>query len=265
MYLSHFKLSSSPFSGRGPHQHFFACGTHQEALARLEFLVANRRTLGLLLGPMGIGKSIIVRKLAERLGRQGCYVAKASLVGLTGEELLSSLINQLGCGDRQQAHPVRLWRRLGDRLAEFRALQKRVVFLLDDLDLASEELQSFVIRLVSADAASDACHTLIAACDVNRLGVVSERILHLVDLRVDLDAWSEAETGAYLKAALAKAGCDTAVFDDEAVKQIHGLSDGIPRQVNRLADLALVAAAGQRTDHIDGETVAAVAGELVAC
>jgi general secretion pathway protein A len=160
---------------------------------------------------------------------------------------------------------MRLWRRLGDRLAEYRAIKKQTVFLLDDLDLATDELQSFVIRLASADPSGEASHTLIASCDVDRLGVVSERILSLVDLRVDLDAWSESETGEYLKAALAQVGCRTAVFDNEAIQQIHELSQGLPRQVNRLADLALVAAAGERSDRVAGETVAAVAGELVAC
>ena len=265
MYLSHFKLTSSPFSGRGPKQHFFASGTQREALARLEFLVTNRRTLGLLLGPTGIGKSLLLKQLAQRLGRRGCCVASAALVGQTTEEILWNLTTQMGCAERTEIQAMRLWRRLGDRLAEFRAIKKQTVFLLDDLDLATDDLQSLVIRLASADPSGDACHTLIAACDVDRLDAVAERILSLADLRVDLDPWSESDTGEYLQAALAQAGCRTAVFDDEAVKQIHELSEGLPRQVNRLADLALVAAAGQRTDRVAGETVAAVAGELVAC
>jgi general secretion pathway protein A len=265
MYLSHFKLSTSPFCGRGQAQHFFESGTYLEALARLEFVVANRRTLGLLLGPAGTGKSLILRKLGQRLLRRGCRVASADLVGQSSEEILWSLASQLGIIERSEVHPARLWGRLGERLAEGRTLQKQTVFLLDDLDLASGELQSFLIRLVGADPSGDACHTLIATCDANRLDVVSERLLDLVDLRVDLDPWSEKETRDYLHAALAGAGCREAIFGEEAVAQIYELSGGVPRQVNRLADLALVAAAGERRDRVDGQTVAAVAGELVAC
>lgn len=265
MYLSHFKLQTSPFSGRGQAHHFFQSGTHQEALARLEFLVSNRRTLGLLLGPAGSGKTLILQQLARRLSRRGCRVVTVDLVGLTAQELLWNLTALVGCGGRSEVPPARLWARLSDRLFECRTLGKQTVFHIDDLDLASGELQSFLIRLVHADPSPEACHTLIVACDADRLHVASGQLLSLVDLRVDLDPWSKAETGEYLNTALAEAGCRATIFDESAIAQIHELSGGIPRQVNRLADLALVAAAGQRNEQVDGETVAAVAGELVAC
>jgi hypothetical protein len=161
--------------------------------------------------------------------------------------------------------PGRLWTRLCDRIEENRRLRRTTVLLLDDVDAAAPDLQLHLIRLVHADQSPEALHTMVLTCDAARTDFIDDRLTSLVDLRVDLDDWTESETAEYLQAALTQAGCTDGVFTEEAVAQIHELSGGNPRQVNRLADLALVAAAGQRSDRVDGETVAAVAGELVGC
>lgn len=264
MYLSHWKLAESPFATRVNVHQFFPSTTHQEALARLEFLVRHQRPLGLVLGAGGMGKSLLLHKLAHRLSRQGCRVALAALVGLGSDELLWTLSSQLGCGERIDLGAGRLWARLADRLAENRRIHRSTVFLLDDLDAANPEVQALLIRLLHADPSPEGRHSLVLACDEARLDHVTQRLLELVDLRVDLEPWNEAETARYLQAVLSDAGCPEGVFDAPAMAEIHALSGGIPRQINRLADLALVAAAGQKADHVDSGTVAAVAGELVA-
>jgi general secretion pathway protein A len=265
MYLSHWKLAESPFARRMDVHQFFPSSTHQEALARLEFLVSHHRPLGLLLGPGGTGKSLLLYKLAHRLSRRGVRVALATLVGATAEDVLWCLAAQLGCGDRADIPPARLWTRLVDRIEENRRLHRSTVFLLDDIDEAATEVQSLLIRLAHADPTAHAQHSLVLACDSARIDHVTSQLLDLVDLRVSIDPWEGAETAEYLKSAMVNAGCSEGVFADTAIAEIHALTGGVPRQVNRLADLALVAAAGQQSDHVDGETVAAVAGELVAC
>ena len=64
MYQAHWNLQETPFSGRNPKARFFASPTHDEALARLHFLVDERRRLGLLLGPAGSGKTLVLELLA---------------------------------------------------------------------------------------------------------------------------------------------------------------------------------------------------------
>lgn len=265
MYLSHWNLAESPFARRMDIHQFHPSSTHQEALARLEFLVSHRRPLGLLLGPAGTGKSLLLYKLAHRLSRRGCRVALASLAGAGADDILWSLSAQLGCGDRADLGGPRLWARLADRIEENRRLHRSTVFLLDDIDEASPEVHSLLIRLVHADPSGQAQHSLVLTCDTARIEYVAPSLLDLVDLRVTLEPWEEAETATYLQTALVNAGCSEDVFADEAIAEIHILSGGVPRQVNRLADLALVAAAGQQAEHVDGEIIAAVAGELVAC
>jgi type II secretory pathway predicted ATPase ExeA len=43
---------------------------------------------------------------------------------------------------------------------------------------------------------------------------------------------------------------------------LHALSEGVPRRVNQLASLALMAGAARQIPLIDGETVASIHHEL---
>ena len=71
----------------------------------------------------------------------------------------------------------------------------------------------------------------------------------------------EDETSAYVKAS-EPAGRSTPAFNDAALARLHELSGGIPRRVQQLADLALLAGAGQNLGQIDVEVIDTVIGEL---
>jgi general secretion pathway protein A len=94
---------------------------------------------------------------------------------------------------------------------------------------------------------------------ISRLGA---RLLEQVSLRIDLAAWSEAETNDYLRDSVAQAGRPTPAFAPAAARRLFELSGGAPRKLNQLAQLALVAGAAQRLGLIDAATIDAVQEEL---
>ena len=66
MYASHWGLRESPFRNCLDPHCFYQSPTHEEALARLHFLVEQHRRLGLLLGPDGSGKSLLLEVFAAQ-------------------------------------------------------------------------------------------------------------------------------------------------------------------------------------------------------
>jgi type II secretory pathway predicted ATPase ExeA len=54
-----------------------------------------------------------------------------------------------------------------------------------------------------------------------------------------------------------------AVFDPAALENVHELSGGIPRRINRLAVLALLIGYAEEQRRVTAEHVAAVAAELL--
>jgi type II secretory pathway predicted ATPase ExeA len=134
--------------------------------------------------------------------------------------------------------------------------------LFDDADAASTEVTQQITRLVQHDQRPDSGLTIVIAGLPERTDRLGRRLLELAELRVDLEPWSAEDTANYLHEALHRAGREAPIFETTGAERIHDLAEGTPRRVNQLADLALLAAAGQGLEQIDGRTVDEVFQEL---
>lgn len=262
IYNTHWGLRDTPFRGCHDPRMFYQSPTHDEALARLHFLVDERRRLGLLLGPPGTGKTLLLDVFAAQLRKQGVPVAYASLVGLEPQELLQKLSLDFGLSLGRGGATIYLWRRLVDRLLEYRYQQLTAVVLLDDVDQASSAVLTHVTRLVQHDRSPESRLTMVLAAQRERISRVGATLAELAELRIDLEPWEKTDTEQYLKSALAQAGSQADVFTEAAVARLHSLSGGIPRHVAQLADLSLLAAAGRELPQIDAEVVESAYHEL---
>jgi general secretion pathway protein A len=264
MYRSQWGLTQAPFGSRPNPAFFYVSPTVEEGLARLQFLVDERRRLGLVLAPPGGGKSVLLTVLAEQLRRSQRQVAHFNLLGLSAADFLWQLASQWGIAFDDDSPLRAIWRAIGDRLVENRCQRVDSVILLDDCDEAGPEALEAVARLAQLDLSSEARLTIVVAAETGRAAALGSRLLELADLRVDLDPWEAADTESYVASALKSAGAVTAAFEPEAVRRLHDLAQGIPRRVNQLADLALLAAAGKQLPQVNAETVAVVSEELAA-
>ncbi len=261
-YRTHWGLREAPFpSGINPRV-FYHSPTHEEALARLQFLVEQRQRLGLLLGASGTGKSLVLDMLGRQLRRGGARVANIDLLRINAHEFLWLLAAELGLNPDRRDDVFTLWRAIMDGLAEIRYQQLETIILLDDADEAQPEVLDHVVRLAQCDPGLATPLVLVLSTVTDQVLKVGPRLLDLAELRIDLEPWDESDTHGYLNAALAWAGRTTPVFADEAVARLHQLAGGVPRRVNQLAAIALVAGAGRELRRIDAETIDSVYHEL---
>ncbi len=263
MYESHWGLRESPFRGFTDPRYFYCSPTHDEALARLSFLIENHRRLGLLLGMPGSGKTLLLRVLARQLQETGYQVAMVNLLSLDARAMMWELATQLNRNPREQETPFQLWRGIMDRIAENRYQQLPTVILLDDVGEANPEVLTHIVRLVNHDLSAESYLTVVLAADPQAQKQLGRRLLELSELRIDLDSWEPDDTLHYLQDSLAKAGSQRPVFAAEAATRLHELTHGVPRQVSNLAEMALLAGAGRQLPEIDAATVESVYEELV--
>ena len=262
MYPSHWGLQESPFRNCLDPRFFYQSPTHDEALARMHFLVEQRRRLGVLLGVCGSGKSMLLEVFAEQLRRLGTPAARISLQGLAPDEFLGQLATSFQLNPSPDESRVALWRMVTDRLSEYRYQQVGTAILLDEADTADEQVLSQVSRLAAFDLSSQSGITILLAAQPERLRHLGTRLLELAELRIDVEPWQQSDTEDYLSTSLSQAGRESPVFDAPAVTRLHELSHGIPRRVSRLADLSLLAGAGAELEEIGAEVVESVYSEL---
>lgn len=262
MYTAHWGLEKPPFVTGTAEQVFFTGVPQQEALARLRFLVHQQRRLGLLLGEMGQGKSLILEMFAEECAQENWLAAKISLVGLSVREFEWELATELGAAPRLGDDSLRLTRRVEERLRQTRWQGERTIVLLDDVDQAGVDVMTQIQRFASQPTSRVGNLTLILAVNSKQINRLGARLFDLVDLRIDLDAWDAQDTIGYLQLALVAAGAERPVFEESALAEIHRLTKGVPRYVNRLADYALVAGSSAGLDVIDEQTVTAAHEEI---
>jgi general secretion pathway protein A len=262
MYQEHWGLRESPFRGLLDPNYFYQSPTHDEALARLHFLVEQGRRLGLLCGPPGSGKSLLLKVFAEQLARTARPVARLSLLGVAPAEMLWLLAAEWGLGPDPAGSMAAVWRALADRLAEYRYQQLEAVVLLDDADQADREVLQQVARLARFDSSPEMRLTIVLAGRNEGMSKLGGALLDLAELRIAVEPWQQSETEDFVNAMLTQAGGKSPVFAGPAVARLHELSHGIPRRAAQLADLALLAGAGQQLPQIDAELVEAVYQEL---
>lgn len=264
MYETHWGLREAPFRSFGDPRCFYCGATHEEALARLHFLVTNGRRLGLLLGGSGSGKTLLLQVFAEQLRAAGHHVALLNMMALDGRELLWELATQLKRHPGVEDSAFQLWRAVVDRVAENRYQRVPTVILLDDADDASSEALAYVTRLIRQDTSADLGLTVVLATDPRRLLHLGRRLVDAVDLQIELESWEPADTSAYLETSLARAGAEQALFDGAATERLHELAQGVPRRISHLAELSLLAGAGRGLPRIDVATVESAYRELAA-
>jgi len=262
MYQAHWGLRESPFRGYLDPKSFYQSPVHEEALARLHFLVDQHRRLGLLLGPSGSGKSLLLEVFAEQLRRGGQPVARLSLLDVEPTEMLWLLATEWGLNPEPSQSASVLWRMLTNRLIEYRYLQGNAVVLLDDVDQADCQVLQHVTRLARFNPLPESWLTVVLAGREGAAARLEESLLDLVELRIDVEPWERTDTEDFVNTMLAQAGRRSPVFAEPAVDRLHELAHGIPRCVSQLADLALLAGAGQNLQQIDAGVVESVYQEL---
>jgi general secretion pathway protein A len=262
MYLDHWGIARSPFGVDLDVAGFYASPAHEEAQARIEFLVSTRRRLGVLLGPTGIGKTLSLYVAAGQLRRTGKVAVLVDALGASVREVLWQLAGQLGTGPRDDDDAARLWRRIASRVKENRFQNIETVMLVDDAGHAGPDLVTQLVRLARLDPSPDSRWTMILTALQPQAARWNASLRELIDLRIDIEPWDESDTIGYVQSSLVDAGRLEPAFTDEAIALLHELSGGVPRQVARLADFALLAGAGAELELIDAETIRAAHAEI---
>ena len=264
MYENYFGLTKTPFSKDIAASQLFGHAGHDEALARLGYLV-KERAIGVLTGEVGSGKTVALRALTSNLdASRHTVVYFCGLAGIRG--FYMEFVSSLGAiPNFLRAHMVRQAKELIAQ--ETTEKRKNLIVIIDEAHLVPIELLE-ELRLLTNEAMDSKSQfslilsgqpTLRRKLQLTQLNALSQRI----SLRYQLKGLARDETAKYIHHHLTLAGRADALFSDDAVSLIHSSSAGIPRKINNLCAQALIAGFIEKKAIIDESTVNRAVAETV--
>jgi type II secretory pathway predicted ATPase ExeA len=261
---AHYGFTRTPFSRDLAPSQLFQARAHQEAVARLKWLI-DETAIGVVTGEVGAGKTVAARATVAGLDASRftvIYLANP-MVGARG--IHHHLVTALG--DTPRFHRPALIAQTSDLLAaEHEERRKTVVLIVDEAHLLSVEQLEQLRLLTNAemDSRSRLALVLLGQPTLRRrlkqghFAALDQRI----GLRFHLAGLPLEETAAYLKHHLSLAGRSDPLFSDDAAGLIHQTARGIPRAINNLAVQALIAAYAETKGIVDESCAQAAVTEV---
>jgi type II secretory pathway predicted ATPase ExeA len=264
MFKSFYSLSRRPFDKEIRAKDMFMSSSHQELLARLNYLKDNRG-IGMVTGDAGSGKTSSLRAFTAALNPSLYRVVYFPLATVTVQDFYRGLALSLGL--EAAFRKVDLFHQIQTTIQSLYS-EKRItpVIILDELQLASSNFLSDLHLLFNFSMDSENPFILML-CGLpslsTKLSLMHQQPLaQRLIMRYKAPPLTPDETRAYLEHHLTLAGARHPIFSENAIAAITTVSRGLPRLINHLATNTLIYGCQMKLEILDEEAVRQAAIDL---
>jgi type II secretory pathway predicted ATPase ExeA len=244
MYERYFGLRERPFELSPNPRFLFLSNKHREALTHLQYGLAGRPGVTVLIGEAGTGKSMLVRTALHALGGVDRGIVHLSNPTLTRTEFFEFLAAGFGFTADAAASKTTFLRELEAAIALRAESHTTLSLIVDEAQSLPHELLEEIRLLTNIEVAGRSLAVvLVGQPELSaRLNDSSLRQLkQRVALRCELAPLDFRETASYIAGRIGVAGGNAELmFTRDAVIAIHEHSKGIPRTISVICDNALV-------------------------
>ncbi len=267
MYTSFFGLQEKPFAITPDPRYLYLSERHAEALAHLLYGINEAGGFIQLTGEVGTGKTTVIRSLLEQLPGHA-EVALILNPRITPPEFLLTICEELHLqvpADSRNSTKA-LMDLLGHYLLEAHARGRRVVLIVDEAQNLSFETLEQVRLLTNLETATTKLLQIILIGQEELRSLLEQPDLRQLAQRITgryhLSPLSIAESAGYVKHRMRVAGATAEAFTPGALREIHRLSNGIPRVINVVSDRALLGAFTREEHRVGANFIRQAASEV---
>ncbi len=257
MYLSYWNLVEEPFRNIADARFTFLGDQHREGLARLVYSVDRRKIGGVLVGPYGIGKSMILELLGMRLtDKKDIQFIKMDCPPSGAADLARQIAYRLG----HRTPIVQPYDVLNIIEEKFTAGPCRhLVLALDEAQFLHQSADREFLHLITnvrvrtpSGTAGENAVTLILAGHERLIPFLAEdeAMAQRFQFFWKLAALNLAQTTEYVHVRIRAAGGDIWVFEEDSLPVLQDASRGIPRLINNICDVALLLGCAEHSTKI---------------
>lgn len=255
MYESFFGFTQRPFSATPRSDRYFPAAAIEAARQTLIRCIDRAEGCGLIVGPVGTGKTLLCHVLADHFQPRLDVVLLSSIHLGSNKEMLQAIAFELGLPyKRHDEGELRL--SLIDRISPSDKCRDGMLLIVDEAhSVPPKVLEELRLLTNLVRGGSQRVRLVLAGAPVlderfasPRLASFNQRLV----ARCYLETFSAEETREYIRAHTAVAGADAdRLWTAEALRAVHHATDGCPRLINQLCDLTFMLAATASASQVD--------------
>lgn len=257
MYKDYWKLRQQPFDNTPDPAFFYSSERHQEALSRFQYLVRSKTPCGLLTGVYGCGKTLVIQALRSGTEPEGIRYSIVTNPRLDDMGILRLILRGL-THQEVPSNKADVLMQLQEYVEKVAQDGKHTVIVIDEAHAIEapgvfEELR----LLLDFQTATQSLLTLLLAGqpELRPRVETNMQLNQRISLRFHLDAFTEEETGEYIRHRLKIAGAAKNPFTPQSMALVYAHSKGIPRWINHYCHMSLLEGFGRKVAAITPEIV----------
>ena len=256
----------TPFENINDASFFYYSIKHREALARMNYAVRQKKLGVLLIGEYGTGKTFLSRVLKKVFSDDRYIFVFITNPRLNPLEFIKEVHYQLGAKlDVVSPEKMDFLRSIQEGLEEYERKDMYVVIVVDEAQSIQRDDLLEEIRLLLNVQSEDSVLFTLVLLGQPQLEEKVEKIPQLrqrLSIRYKLSSLDKEEAREYIDYRLKVAGLSRSIFTDSAYDKIFSLSNGMPRAINNICDLALLSGFINKEKMIDKDIVDQVGEDL---
>ncbi len=263
MYAEFYGLKEPPFRISPDPRFLFLAPQHQEVLAKCQYMITGKVGPVYVYGPIGSGKTTIARRLYQQFADEPTYrVAMLSAPDLKSPNAFLRTVMDEFQVKTERAFDRSLANFSKFLLEEFKA-GRTPILLVDEAQHLRRPILDLLKFLLNYETNTQKLIQIVLfgqnelAAHIARMPELKSRMFPSA-----LAELSAENTIDMINWRFRTAGGDIVPFTPQALVAIFRHSLGLPREVCRLCDLALLAGFQRQTRTIDEEVISFVAREL---
>ncbi|MBI5189847.1 MAG: AAA family ATPase [Nitrospirae bacterium] len=254
MYEDYWGLTLPPFQNVPDPRLYFASAQHEEAISRLMYVIKGGKGAAMLTGEVGSGKTTVSWMLAKRLGHD-CNIGVINNPALSPLDFLREVAYQLGVPDGGVKRPAKLslLHAFNEFLYENNKAGRETVIIVDEAQIIKDVRIFEELRLLLNFHMDDRfLLTLVLMGQPELSGKIAKvpQLGQRIAARYHLGPLGPEETAGYVRTKLRAAGGRDGIFTDGALGEVYRVTGGIARDINNVADLALLAGFAEQSGEV---------------
>jgi len=255
-YCEHFGLQRVPFNDSVNPEFFYRTETHEMAFVRMMMCANQHKALGLVWGRSGTGKTLLAQMLLSGLSEtEFIPIVILANPGMSKTALLGCILDELDIARPLGRESIQAYLEcIHSFLMQSYAMGQRVVMVIDEAHFLPSDQLHMIRTLTNLETPQEKLCTIILLAEETFPRRLRHKRYSSLKSRIGMSSYimpmSRSETEQYLKFRLMVAGSPIELFDEECYDIIHSLSNGICREVSKIADNALMEAFLRRESRV---------------